>query len=319
MKTTRSILFFACGNLFATAAYASCGAAFCNVNSNWTSESAALEPGSSFDLRYEFIRQDQPRSGTKRVAVGALPRHHDEMRTLNRNLVAGYSYTFDSQWGVSVTAAVVDRDHFHVHNHHGARLPEQWNFTAVGDARIIGRYTLSYIGDPARPGTAGFTFGVKLPTGKTDVSNAAGDVAERSLQPGSATTDAIVGAYYHQKLPEWGASWFASTQVQRALNSKRGFRPGDQFALDIGYRHGLTDRLGALLQVNLSAKGRDRGAQAEPQDSGGRFASLSPGFSVAVSDEVQLYGFFQKPVYQRVNGVQLTADKALVVGVAGRF
>jgi hypothetical protein len=33
----------------------------------------------------------------------------------------------------------------------------------------------------------------------------------------------------------------------------------------------------------------------------------------------QIYGFVQLPLYQRVNGVQLTADWSAVVGVSARF
>ena len=48
-----------------------------------------------------------------------------------------------------------------------------------------------------RAGAFGLQFGIKLPTGKFDVANDEGEVAERSLQPGSGTTDAILGAFYN--------------------------------------------------------------------------------------------------------------------------
>jgi hypothetical protein len=319
MKASRVFMLIACGSVIPSFAVASCGSAFCTVNSNWTSESAMIEPGSTLDLRYEYIHQNQPRSGNDNVAVGQIPRHHDEVSTVNRNLLATYSHTFNSQWGVSVTAPIVDRDHFHIHNHHGAQVPERWDFRELGDVRVVGRYQLPDVGDPVKPSTTGVTFGVKLPTGRTNIVNEDGDVAERSLQPGTGTTDAIIGAYYHQKLPQRASAWFAQTQYQHALNSHDNFKPGDQFGIDVGYRHGLTDNLGALVQLNFLVKRRDSGAQAEPEDSGGRFASVSPGLSYAISERVQIYGFFQKPVYQHVNGVQLTADKAFVVGVSGRF
>jgi hypothetical protein len=277
------------------------------------------EPGSTLDLRYEYIHQNQPRSGNANIAVGQIPHHHDEVSTVNRNLLATYSHTFNSQWGMSMTAPIVDRDHLHIHNHRGEQLPERWNFRELGDVRVVGRYQLPYVGDPLKPSTTGVTFGLKLPTGRTNIANEGGDVAERSLQPGTGTTDAIIGAYYHQKLSQWNSAWFAQTQYQHALNSHDGFKPGDQFGIDVGYRHGLTDKLGALVQLNFLVKRRDNGAQAEPEDSGGRFVSVSPGLSYAISDRVQVYGFFQKPVYQHVNGVQLTANKAFVVGVSGRF
>jgi hypothetical protein len=38
-----------------------------------------------------------------------------------------------------------------------------------------------------------------------------------------------------------------------------------------------------------------------------------------VSSATQVYGYVQLPVYQNVNGVQLTADKAVLFGVTTRF
>ena len=46
---------------------------------------------------------------------------------------------------------------------------------------------------------------------------------------------------------------------------------------------------------------------------------MSPGLSYAVSDSIQIYGFFQQPLYQHVNSVQLTANQAFVVGMSARF
>lgn len=300
-------------------AMASCGAAFCTVNTNWTTESAAIEPGSSFDLRYEYIDLNQPRAGKAAVAVGQVRRHHDEVSTANRNLLATYSRNFGSGWGFSVTAPLVDRDHEHIHNHHGTLIEERWSFTELGDIRAVGRYQLPYVGDPLKPAAAGFNFGLKLPTGRFDVANGAGDTAERSLQPGTGTTDAIAGFYYHQRLAAPGSGWFAQAQYQHALNSRQDYRPGNRITLDTGYRHGLTDRLGAQVQLNLLWRGRDSGREAEPEDSGGRFAFVSPGLTYALSDRTQLYGYVQLPVYQQVNGVQLTADKGILVGFTSRF
>jgi Putative MetA-pathway of phenol degradation len=319
MKAFKVFMIAAYASVVPSMASASCGSAFCTVNSNWTSQSAMTEPGSTFDLRYEYINQDQPRAGSDKVAVGQIRHHHDEVSTLNRNLLATYTRTFEAGWGLSVTAPILDRDHLHIHNHHGGQIPERWKFTELGDVRVIGSYQLPYVGDTSKPANAGITFGVKLPTGKRNVANEEGEVAERSLQPGTGTTDAILGAYYHQKIPQSDSSWFAQTQYQHALNSRNEFKPGDQFGIDVGYRHGITDKLGALVQLNFLLKRRDSGAEAEPEDSGGRFVSISPGLSYAVSDNIQVYGFYQQPVYQHVNGVQLTANKAFVVGVSARF
>ena len=74
-----------------------------------------------------------------------------------------------------------------------------------------------------------------------------------------------------------------------------------------------------LLQANALFRGRDSGAQAEPEDSGGKSLWVSPGVSYALTKNIQAYGFVQLPLYQYVNGVQLVATRSFVVGVSTRF
>lgn len=303
---------------FAIPAQASCGSAFCSINTDWGAGTTGLAEGSTLDVRYEHIRQDQPRTGTRKIGVGEIPGHHDEVSTRNRNLVATYSHTFASGWGFSATLPLVDRDHRHIHNHRGAQLPEQWNFRELGDVRLTGRYQWYLGGSDAAPRMAGVFAGLKLPTGKTDVSSA-GAVAERSLQPGSGTTDLILGALHHQQIAASGAAWFAQAQLQQPLDSHDGFRPGAQVALDLGYALPFTDRLSGLAQLNAVHKRRDHGAQAEPANSGSRSLFLSPGVSYKLGEMFRIYAYYQHPLYQKVNGVQLTAKNAVVLGVSTRF
>jgi hypothetical protein len=301
------------------AAQASCGSAFCSINTDWGAGTTGLAEGNTFDLRYEDILQDQPRAGARKVAVGEIPHHHDEVRTRNRNLLGTYTRTLESGWGVAVTLPLADRDHVHIHNHHGEQIPEQWDFREVGDVRVMGRYQRALDGSDTAPRTAGVFFGLKLPTGRTNVANGQGDVAERSLQPGTGTTDLILGTFFHQQIAATGAAWFAQAQLQHALDTHDGFRPGAQAAADVGYAHPFTPRFSGLVQLNTVWKGHDTGTQAEPQDSGGRFAFLSPGLSYKIGESLLLYSYYQQPIYQDVNGVQLTARRAVVVGLSTHF
>jgi hypothetical protein len=298
---------------------ASCGSAFCSLNTDWGAGTTGLNEGSTLDVRYERIKQDRLRAGSRRIAPGDVPRHHDEVRTLNQNLVATYSHTFASGWGVAFTLPFVDRDHLHIHNHHGERLPEQWKFRELGDVRVTGRYQRFLEGSDAAPRLVGAFAGLKLPTGKTNVANGEGEIAERSLQPGTGTTDLVLGAFHHQQLAPGGAAWFAQAQVQAPLNSHDGFRPGLQLGVDVGYAHPLTERLSGIIQLNAVVKRRDRGANAEPEDSGSRSLFLSPGLSYKIGEQFRIYGYFQQPIHQRVNGVQLTARNAVVLGVSTLF
>ena len=164
-----------------TQAFASCGSAFCNVNTNWVAQLPPSGPGTRLDVNFEYIDQNQPRAGNRDVAVGQIPQHHDEVKTINRDTILRLDHNFDENWGFTARLPLINREHEHIHNHRGAKLPETWSFTQPGDAVLAGRYQIQ--GEhPAN--TYGMTWGLKLPTGSYSVRNRAGELAERSLQPG---------------------------------------------------------------------------------------------------------------------------------------
>jgi len=307
-------------SLFApSSAHASCGAAFCTLNTHWETQGAWTGSGMRLDLRYEYIDLDQPLAGREKVSAGALPRHHDEVRTLNRNLITTLDYSISSDWGVTVQAPWVDRRHWHVHNHHGAQLPQSWEFSELGDMRVIARHQLTSDGESLN--THGVIAGLKLPTGETGVTNAEGDLAERTLQPGSGTTDAIAGMYLNGPI-NFGtqiATGFLQAHIQYPLNARDDFRPGNQYLLDLGMSYPLSPAWSGLMQLNAQIKDRDRGGEAEPLDSGGSFVWLSPGLSYTLTRAAKIYGFVQLPLYQRANGIQLTAGWTAAAGASWRF
>ena len=303
-------------------AFASCGSAFCSVNTSWDLHGGLVHPGASFDLRYESINQDQPRSGSSKVGVGQFPRDHDEVETHNRNWLGTFDYGFNADWGLSVALPMVKRDHLHLENDFdaGTQTPESWNFNRLGDARALARYRVTTFESADHSlGTLGLHFGLKLPTGSTNVRNDEGERAERTLQPGTGTTDALLGMSYTRLLPLKDLSWFAQAQIQVPLDAHEGYKPGRRLMMDVGLRYDLTGQVSLLLQGNLLVRARDSGVNAEPEDSGGRSFFLSPGVSIAVTPDLRIYGFLQAPLYQYVNGVQLTANKAAVVGLSARF
>jgi hypothetical protein len=302
-------------------ALASCGAAFCTIDTSWDVQGGWSEPGARIDLRYESINQNQPRSGGRDIAFGEIRRHHDEVFTRSRNWVGTFDYALNADWGFSASLPLVDREHLHIHNHQGEALPESWDFRAAGDLRMLARYRLwaPESRDPPSTGAAGVHFGLKLPTGRIDVRNAAGEAAERSLQPGTGTTDALLGVFVTQSLPLKDLSWFAQGLLQVPLNARERYRPGERVTLDAGLRYDASEQWSLLLQVNTVLRGRDRGVEAEPLDTGGTSVWIAPGASYAATKDLRLYGFLQLPLLQYVNGVQITATKAVVLGINARF
>jgi hypothetical protein len=297
-------------------AHASCGASFCTHNTDWEAQGAGHDAGMQLDLRYEYILQDQLRNGRDKTGLSVTPGEHDELQTRNQNLVAAFDYNFSSAWGVNVQLPFVMRAHRHLFNGPGGAELESWDFNALGDARLLARYQPGSGADGLRWGVLG---GVKLPTGATDVHNRTGETAERSLQPGSGTTDVLAGFHVHQPLEGGATNLFVQALWQQPLAAHAGFEPGARVTLDTGLRYALTLRTSLLLQLNALWKDHDSGVNAEPPDSGGRFLFLSPGLAYAPSSRVRYYGMVQLPLYQYVNGTQLTADWGASVGVSYRF
>jgi hypothetical protein len=112
---------------------------------------------------------------------------------------------------------------------------------------------------------------------------------------------------------------FVQARYESATDSRDDYRPGDRYFVDLGYRYPLSERFALQAQLNLILKEHDTGAQAEPDASGGKFAFFTPGVSFAATRSLQLYAFVQLPLYQYVNGVQLTADWAALAGASWRF
>jgi hypothetical protein len=296
---------------------ASCGSAFCVLNTNWSTQGVANDPGSfRLDERFEFVDQKNLQHGTKRISKDdAAGEDTTELRTINRNLLTTLDYTFSKNWAVSASVSAVDRSHSHIDN--ATTESEKWDFTKIGDTRVLGMYRFDNEKNPVV--SYGLTFGLKLPTGSYKVANSDGVTAERALQPGTGSTDIVLGGYYSAPGSQQDSSWFAQVLYQQAVSTRDEFTPGKQFQLNLGYRYPLTPELQALLQLNTSIKARDSGANAEPDLSGSRAVFLSPGLSYAFTHDFQLYSFVQLPVYRNYNGIQLNVDWAFVAGATLRF
>jgi len=296
-------------------AAASCGSAACLVNTQWQIHGIPTEAGGTlFQLQYDYIRQDTLMEGSPRTSVAPEDADALEQKTIAQTLTASLDYTFDRDWGVTVTLPLVGRKHDHLADPYEDPTPESWNYTRLGDARAVGRYR--FLATPSV--NAGVQFGLVLPTGVTDVANAEGVVAERSLQPGTGATSGVAGFYANYAAQD-GSLWFTQLQFQGAMATKDDYRPGNQVLLTGGVSWPVTDNLALLAQLDALWRAHDSGANAESQDSGGRSLFISPGISYTVSPAVQLYAFAQLPLYRYVNGTQLAVNWAAVGGVTFRF
>jgi hypothetical protein len=318
----------------ATTAHASCGSAFCSFNTHWDTQGLASDEGLRVDLRYSYAKADKLRAGSSKITPDAPSGSDEEIedkRTINQVLNIDTDFTINSRWNIALAIPVVMRDHSHTFDSSvSGPFSQQATFSALGDIRIVGKYKFDL--GSMRSGS-GIRFGLKLPTGETsktmtppDPANPAEPYAlERSAQPGTGSTDAILGSYYYSNLPgaDWG--WFASAQVQSAVSTRDNFKPGRELSADLGMHYALTPSLNALLQLNAQHRARDTGVNAN-LSSGGTSWNLSPGLSYALTHQTQVYGVVQIALKQVVNtdpadpaAGQLTAPWSLAMGIGHHF
>ena len=298
-------------------ACASCG---CTLSSDWESQGFTTKTGLKVDIRYDYLNQNQLRHGTGTIASASAAQlvtstgdpQEVEKYTRNNYLTLGLDYTFDPEWGVNVQLPYINRNHSTLGLNSNGIDPADGAYDSktsdFGDVKVVGRYQ-----GFTPQHNVGIMFGLKLPTGShtktgisTDPANP-GDVAsiDRGLQPGTGTTDAILGAYYLDSLSkDW--DYFAQATAQAALNSKDNYKPGTGYNVNLGMRYmGFADVM-PQIQLNTRYVEHDTGTNADQTSTGGTLVYLSPGLVAPVTKQASVYGFVQLPIYQDVRGVNLS-------------
>ncbi|HYR05811.1 MAG TPA: hypothetical protein VEP71_03930 [Gallionella sp.] len=305
------------------------------MNTNWDTQGLVNGEGLRIDLRYSYAKADTPRVGSSKVAKPSptdpalLGVEVENMRTINQLLNLDFDYAINRQWSVVVGLPVVMRDHAHQIGDPALTIVEQNKFTELGDVRVVGNYKFDF---SDRMSGSGIRFGLKLPTGKANWELVPGaGPAEGGLQPGSGSTDLILGAYYYQETANSPYGWFVSGQLQSATKTRDSYRPGNEATLDLGVHYTLSPSLTGLLQLNFNFKERDSGIGAKVNPHSGMHSlNLSPGLSFVVTPKARLYGFVQLPIYQYANSDpnwmpgnpvigQLTAPWSIALGVSQTF
>ena len=320
---------------------ASCGQAFCPIETSTTTERYPHRGELQFNLSYEFIDMDDPFIGTDSAHVGEIPRPHDEEFTRNQTMKFSLDYGVSSRLAIGLLVPFLDRLHQHLEHEEeevvGGGIGEteivdrtkRWRYQAVGDLQLAARYLLLKPETPLRPSFS-LIIGMKLPTGRTNVKDDNGEKAELTLQPGNGSWDGIVGLSYMQ--------YFSVTTAQRQTalaplfvtalgrfpvgTGKFGYRPGGELFLNVGTAYPVFRKFDILAQVNFHYRDRDDVGHApgvEQADTGKETLFLSPGVRYHVTDNLAVYALMQFAVYRRVNGIQLTSDWNVTSGISYRF
>jgi hypothetical protein len=292
-----SLLAFVPGAAFACA----CG---CGVFDVGTGAMMPIDTGGTVWLEYNYMDQNINWSGTSHSS----PVNNSDKEIITNFLTAGGEYMFNRSWGAEIDVPYWTRG-FNTTDANGDLAG--YHHAAFGDVRVKGIYS-GFSDDMS----SGLTYGLKVPTGDYHYSN-----FDRDTEIGTGSTDWLLGGYHQGALTEDAKfNWFASGQWDHAFTVASHYRPGDEWDAALGsyYNAGSivgNDKIAPLLQLIGSYRVHDVGMAANPQDSGYRRVLISPGVEYDVN-AVKLYADVEVPVYQNVNGNQLTAPvlTKLVVG-----
>ena len=337
-------------SLLATTNVFACATCGCTLSTD-AAMGYTANSGWRFNLEYDYLDQDQLRSGGSSVLPSSVSSINDaggdqevENRTINRYTTASLIYASSPSWNFRLLVPYIDRTHSTYgssNNSLTANDVSGGSLTGLGDIRLIASYQGLL---PTH--NLGMQIGVKLPTGdyggpNADDTGVAGrnpkpfttgpisqsaspdNLIDTSLQPGTGSTDIIVGAYYYQAISQ-NFDLFLNGQYQVAVQEKlnqpgQDYRPGNTTNLSFGLRYEAYPSVVPQLQINVVRKSHDQGALADVPDTAGTIAYLSPGVTAAIMKNTQVYGFVQIPVYSKLDGYQLFPRWTASVGLSVAF
>lgn len=305
---------------------AGCGAATCPLNTHRYLNSGRLQLG----VVREYINQDQIYVGSSEASVGAFRQsgqEHDEVQTINSRDIFRLQYGILDRLALQVELPFVHREHTHFLIEENEF--ESWNFTGLGDMVVSGQLAALLPPSEFSPYLS-FTVGVKLATGVTHAVNGEGEPAEVTIQPGSGSTDLLVGADYRQALlsvPMLAGDLHVTLPLHIGVSYRLNgegtldWQFGNQLLASIGSEYRFANRATLTFQINgrfqeEADPGRVDPADVPPGNTGGTWIFASPGLRFKLSDAFSAFAITQIPVYQDVNGIQQTSNLNLRLGLA---
>ncbi len=268
---------------------------------------------------YDYLNQyinwhaTTPASGTQ----------NNDKRLKTDFVTVGGQYMFNHSWGVMLEVPYWERNYRGAYQGNNADI-KSFDMNSVGDIRIMGMWT-----GLSEDMSTGFLGGFKVPSGDWHYPP-----FDRDTQIGTGSTDLLLGAYHLGTLPSQLGSlpltfrdrpfgWFAQGLYDVPFAHQDHYTPGREFdaALGMFYDFGVVGPLTELaptLSFLGSNRTHDRGANADPDDSGYNKVQIAAGFETAFKS-LRVYADIERPIYQNMNGYQLTAPWATKLIVSYNF
>ena len=261
--------------------------------------------GGTLWFEYDFMNQYINWHNSEPASRGA----NEDKQIKSHFLTMGAQYMFNRSWGAMVTVPYTIRT---FRTEGDDESVNQYNHANFGDVRIWGMYT-----GLQEDMSLGLLAGFKLPTGDHTYND-----LDRDTSIGTGSTDLLLGAYKVGNFPthignvnltfrERPFQWYAQGQFEYPFTSTGNYVPGKEFDAAVGayYNFGVVGPLKELapfLSLLTSVRAHDQGAEADPPNSGYDRLLLAPGGEIRLGI-IRIYTDMEFPVFQYVNGDQLTA------------
>ncbi len=263
--------------------------------------------GGSINLQQTFLDQNQAMQGNSKIPLSQSP--DQRINTTFTNLNAQYQFSRD--WGMMAMIPYWQRS-FDTNANFGNGAPQIVNskVNTLSDIRLMGMYT-GFSPDMS----SGLIFGAKLPTGTY-----AAPGFDRDTQPGTGSTDILLGGYRMGQEHHWG--WFAQGIYRSAISTRDDYRPGNSLQLVAGMHYDAfqhSTHVIPTLMLNATIRQADTGINSNTLNSGLKTVYLTPGVLVNITKHWQANASLYLPVYEYVNGIQLVPKQIASAGITYNF
>lgn len=158
-----------------------------------------------------------------------------------------------------------------------------------------------------------FTGDLKLPTGKNNLKDSAGDRMEEHSQLGTGSTDFVLGIQAASGCKS--GLTFGGLRYRMNGSNDTHYRYGNVVFYNVGYSHKLDANSSVVLEWNGRIAKKDRMDDGSMDDnSGGHFGYLSLSYRKSITPDLGLIGSVQLPVIRNLNGSQ-TESGLITIGI----
>jgi len=260
--------------------------------------------GLAVNLQMILLDQDKAMQGGSSIPLAQSP--DQRIRTTFNNL--SVRYQINRSWGIMAMIPYWQRT-FDTNVNFGAgpTQVQSYKVNTLSDMRIEGIYS-GFSPDMS----TGLIFGLKLPTGTYTAPG-----FDRDTQPGSGSTDVLLGGYaWGQLAPNW--SWFTQGMIRSAVSTRDGYHPGSSVHLVAGVHYDgyrFRDHFAPMLQLKANERLSDSGVNSDPANTGLRSVFIAPGIVFDLGKHWMANANLYLPVYYHVTGIQLVPKQVFSFGI----